>query len=129
VVKNIIIKEFLTLVAFVVASAIANFISIDLLGKNMVRLTYFYEVFFPLMSVIWMGHAKKRRKIKAIFIAICTGIGLSIIIPFTANYVASSNIALAANIIGLESIGVFIIYIWLWTRMRNITAEPIRNKI
>jgi hypothetical protein len=76
-----------------------------------------------------VGKTAIRRKIKAIFIAICTGIGLSIIIPFTANYVASSNIALAANIIGLESIGVFIIYIWLWTRMRNITAEPIRNKI
>lgn len=120
---NRIVKALITLVAFLVASSVANFVSRDILDHRMVRLTYFYEVFFPLVALIWMGRDQLKRRIVNLSIAIGICLGTSLLFPVAANIIADSNIALAANILGFESMVVFVVYAWLWSKMRGITAE------
>lgn len=118
-----IVKALITLVAFLIASSVANFISRDILDQRMVRLTYFYEAFFPFVAIIWMGRDQMKRRITNLLIAIGICLGISVLFPIAANIIADSNIALAANILGFESMIVFVVYAWLWCKMRSITAE------
>lgn len=120
---NRIVKALVTLVAFIFASGVANFISRDILDHRMIRLTYFYEVFFPIVALIWMGRNQMKRRITNLSIAIGICFGISVLFSIAANIIADSNIALAANIIGFESIIVIVVYAWLWSKMRSITAE------
>ena len=109
-----------TLFVIVFSAGIADYISTGIMNRSTISPTYFFMTALPLITIIWMRKKLILKRLIYVAIAFMINIVIIAVITIIAYSIASQNIKLAAMLLGLQTIVVFIIYVILWSKFRKL---------
>ena len=109
--------------AFIFSAGIAKYISVDLLGKHAISQTYFFCIFLPIVTLVWIKYENVKTKIARVALAAASSAVAIIVMSITSGRIAVSNPGLASQVFGAQIIVLGVIYAWLWGSLKGISGR------